>query len=140
MWWLRFEHCYFHWKWHVYVPNNSIATRVMIFWLNISTWLVDLLFGDWANYFNIFFYVNVHIDFQKSMMGSPTFRFLSTVQGKSKSFAVMNLKILLTLMLYVALEKNKVAFNAFAYVLACFHCSNVSTYKSKSYLHDIKIY
>jgi len=61
----------------------------------------------------------MYTDFQKSMMGSPTFRFLSTVQGKSKSFAVMNLKILLTLMLYVALEKNKVAFNAFAYVLAC---------------------
>lgn len=78
------------------------------------------------------------------MMGSPTFRFLSTVHGKSKSFAVMNLKILFTLMLYVALEKNKVAFNAFAYVLACNKYYSVfnmsSSFIKISYLHDIKIF
>lgn len=31
----------------------------------------------------------------------------------------MNLNILFTFMLYVALEKNRVAFSAFAYALAC---------------------
>ena len=56
---------------------------------------------------------------QKSMMGSPTVRFRSTVQGRLKSLAVMNLKILFTLMLCVALEKKRVAFIALAYALAC---------------------
>lgn len=55
---------------------------------------------------------------QKSMMGSPTVRFRSTVQGRLKSLAVMNLKILFTLMLCVALEKKRVAFIALAYALA----------------------
>jgi hypothetical protein len=36
-----------------------------------------------------------------------------------KSFAVMNLKILFTLMLCVALEKKRVAFIALAYARAC---------------------
>jgi hypothetical protein len=55
------------------------------------------------------------------MMGSPTVKFLSTVHGKLKSLAIMNLKILFTFMLWVALEKNRVAFIALAYALACFH-------------------
>jgi hypothetical protein len=41
------------------------------------------------------------------------------VDGKLKHFAMMNLNILFTLMLCVALEKNKAAFIALAYVLAC---------------------
>lgn len=53
------------------------------------------------------------------MMGSPIVRFRSRVQGRLKSFAVMNLKILFTLMLYVALEKKRGAFRALAYALAC---------------------
>lgn len=53
------------------------------------------------------------------MIGSPMVRLRSNVQGKLKSLAVMNLKILFTFMLYVALEKNRVAFSAFAYALAC---------------------
>lgn len=53
------------------------------------------------------------------MIGSPMVRLRSNVQGKLKSLAVMNLKILFTFMLYVALEKNSVAFSAFAYALAC---------------------
>ena len=56
---------------------------------------------------------------QKSMMGSPMVRLRSTVHGRLKSFAVMNLKILFTLMLCVALEKKRVAFIALAYALAC---------------------
>lgn len=48
------------------------------------------------------------------MMGSPMFKFLSTFHGKLKSLAKMNLKILFTLMLWVALEKKRVAFIAFA--------------------------
>ena len=55
---------------------------------------------------------------QKSMMGSPIVKFLSTVHGKLKSLAMMNLKILFTLMLCVALEKKRVAFIALAYALA----------------------
>jgi len=54
------------------------------------------------------------------MIGSPIVRLRSTVHGKSKSFAVTNLKILFTFMLYEALEKKSVAFKAFAYVLACY--------------------
>lgn len=53
------------------------------------------------------------------MMGSPMVRFLCGVQGKLKSLAVMNLKILFTFILWVALEKNRVAFIALAYALAC---------------------
>lgn len=53
------------------------------------------------------------------MIGSPIVRFLSNDHGKLKSLAVMNLNILFTLMLYVALEKNNGAFSAFAYALAC---------------------
>jgi hypothetical protein len=53
------------------------------------------------------------------MMGSPMVRFRSTVQGRLKSLAVMNLKILFTLMLCVALEKKRVAFIALAYARAC---------------------
>lgn len=52
-------------------------------------------------------------------MGSPIVKFLGTVQGKLKSLAMINLKILFTFMLCVALEKNNVAFIALAYVLAC---------------------
>lgn len=52
------------------------------------------------------------------MIGSPIVRLRSTDQGKLKIFAVINLNILFTLMLYVELEKNKVAFRALAYVLA----------------------
>jgi hypothetical protein len=58
---------------------------------------------------------------QKSMMGSPAVKFLSTVHGKLNSLAMMNLKILFTFMLWVALEKNRVAFIALAYALACMH-------------------
>lgn len=54
-------------------------------------------------------------------MGSPIVRFLFTVQGRLKIFANMNLKILLTFMLCVELEKNSVAFIALAYALACIH-------------------
>jgi hypothetical protein len=53
------------------------------------------------------------------MMGSPMVRLRSTVHGRSKNLAVMNLKILFTLMLCVALEKKRVAFIALAYALAC---------------------
>lgn len=53
------------------------------------------------------------------MMGSPMVRLRSTVHGRLKSFAVMNLKILFTLMLCVALEKKRVAFIALAYARAC---------------------
>lgn len=53
------------------------------------------------------------------MMGSPMVRLRSTVHGKSNNLAVTNLKTLFTLMLYAALEKNSVAFMAFAYALAC---------------------
>lgn len=53
------------------------------------------------------------------MMGSPMVRLRSIVHGKLKSLAVMNLNILFTFMLYVALEKTRVAFSAFAYALAC---------------------
>lgn len=52
-------------------------------------------------------------------MGSPMMRLRSNVHGKLKILAVMNLKILFTLILYVELEKNKVAFSALAYALAC---------------------
>lgn len=52
------------------------------------------------------------------MMGSPKVKFLSIFQGKLKSLAKMNLKILFTLMLCVALEKNNDAFITFAYALA----------------------
>ena len=52
-------------------------------------------------------------------MGSPMVRFLCTFHGKLKSLAMMNLNILLTFMLCVALEKNSVASIAFAYALAC---------------------
>lgn len=52
------------------------------------------------------------------MMGSPTFKFRSTVHGKLKSLAVMNLKTLFMFMLCVELEKNNVACIACAYVLA----------------------
>lgn len=51
-------------------------------------------------------------------MGSPSLRFLSTVQGKLKVFAVMNLKILFTFMLCVLLEKKSVALMALAKALA----------------------
>ena len=57
--------------------------------------------------------------FQKSMMGSPMVKFLWTVHGRLKSLAMMNLKILFTFMLCVALEKKSVAFIALAYPLAC---------------------
>lgn len=59
------------------------------------------------------------VNFQKSIIGSPIVKFLFTVHGKLKSLAMMNLKILLTFMLCVALEKKRVAFIAFAYALAC---------------------
>lgn len=59
-------------------------------------------------------------------MGSPTFKFLSIVQGKLKSFAMINLKILLTFILCVALEKNRVAFIALAYALACVNVPNIN--------------
>jgi hypothetical protein len=52
------------------------------------------------------------------MMGSPMVRLRSTVHGRLKSLAVMNLKILFTLMLCVALEKKRVAFIALAYARA----------------------
>jgi hypothetical protein len=61
---------------------------------------------------------------QKSMMGSPMVRLRSTVHGRLKSLAVMNLKILFTLMLCVALEKKRVAFIALAYALACWEHTN----------------
>lgn len=53
------------------------------------------------------------------MMGSPIVKFLSTDQGRLNSFAIMNLKILFTFILCLALEKKRVAFIAFAYALAC---------------------
>ena len=53
------------------------------------------------------------------MVGSPMFKFLSTVHGKLNNLATTNLKILFTLMLWVALEKNSVAFIALAHALAC---------------------
>lgn len=56
-------------------------------------------------------------------MGSPTLKFRSTVHGKLKSLAMINLKILLTFMLWVALEKKRVAFIALAYALACIYVS-----------------
>jgi cobalamin synthase len=43
-----------------------------------------------------------------------------------KSLAVMNLKILFTLMLCVALEKKRVAFIALAYARACQQTNTVS--------------
>ena len=52
------------------------------------------------------------------MIGSPMVRFLSASHGKLKSLAATNLKILFTLMLCVALEKNSVAFISLAYALA----------------------
>jgi hypothetical protein len=59
----------------------------------------------------------------KPMMGSPAVKFLSTVHGKLNSLAMMNLKILFTFMLRVALEKNIVVFIALAHALAsiCMH-------------------
>jgi len=52
-------------------------------------------------------------------MGSPIVKFLSTVHGRLKSLAMINLKILFTFMLCLELEKKRVAFIAFAYALAC---------------------
>lgn len=54
-------------------------------------------------------------------MGSPRVKFLWRVQGKLKSFAIINLNILFTFMLCLALEKNSVPFIALAYALACTH-------------------
>lgn len=55
------------------------------------------------------------------MIGSPAVKFRSTVHGKLKSLAMINLKILFTFMLWVALEKKRVAFITFAYALACMY-------------------
>lgn len=83
---------------------------------------------DQRHFYNIFiFFSFVHVNQksvekktpQKSMIGSPAVKFLSTVHGKLNSLAMMNLKILFTFMLWVALEKNRVAFIALAYALAC---------------------
>lgn len=76
------------------------------------------------------------------MMGSPTVRFRSTVQGRLKSLAVMNLKILFTLMLCVALEKKRVAFIALAYALASLtmvHCISRGSWAKSSNFVPIKI-
>ena len=56
---------------------------------------------------------------KKSMMGSPMVKFLWGVHGRLKSLAMMNLKILFTFILCVALEKKSVPFIALAYPLAC---------------------
>ena len=67
-------------------------------------------------------------------MGSPIVKFLSTVHGKLKSFAMMNLKILFTFMLWVALEKKRVAFIALAYALACSNNTKSITKQEKNYV------
>ncbi len=66
------------------------------------------------------------------MMGSPTVRLRSTVHGRLKSLAVMNLKILFTLMLCVELEKKRVAFIALAYALAWNFRKKKSSIKNKN--------
>jgi hypothetical protein len=67
-------------------------------------------------------------------MGSPIVKFLSTVHGKLRSLAMINLKILFTFMLCLALEKKRVAFIAFAYALAC---SSAHTVKFDKHNADI---
>lgn len=70
-------------------------------------------------------------------MGSPSVKLRCRVHGKLKSLAIMNLKILLTFMLCVALEKKSVAFITLAYALAY---NNNNTQKIKLGKLDINIH
>lgn len=71
-------------------------------------------------------------------MGSPSVKLRCRVHGKLKSLAIMNLKILLTFMLCVALEKKSVAFITLAYALA--YNNNNNTQKIKLGKLDINKY
>lgn len=98
------------WKKKTQMPKLSpIQFPSFFFSLLLCTILTVMISGVKHNY----------LIFQKSMMGSPMVKFLCGVHGRLKTLAIMNLKILFTFMLCVALEKKSVAFIALAYPLAC---------------------